>query len=217
MSTQWNRQLSRYVSKVIECLEQNIRKQIDHKKDYQIQNKWTDYKIFELKYGNTKHNQVKLVLQFFFLLICTNIGLNYINQADTISGSKWDNSWYILFRQAFNDKVVITRCLVQYLQIFSSFLIFCCYFTRLKAREISCKIWETRKIFPILHSAPCVHEGGGVGWGGGVEPNKTRLTLYYLYIVYIYIYVYVFSIVFVLNMSMCYLCLVWCLFVILLV
>ena len=38
--------------------------------------------------------------------------------------------------------------------MFSSFLIFSCYFTRLKVREISCKIWETRKIFPILHSAP---------------------------------------------------------------
>ena len=36
MSTQRNRQLSRYVSKVIECLEKNIRKQIDNKKDYQI-------------------------------------------------------------------------------------------------------------------------------------------------------------------------------------
>ena len=74
MSTQWNRQLSWYVSKVIECLEQNIRKQIDNKKDYQIQSKWTDYKIFELKYGNTKllenakHNQVKLVLSVFFCL-----------------------------------------------------------------------------------------------------------------------------------------------------
>ena len=44
---------------------------------------------------------------------------------------------------------------MQYWQIFSSFLIFCCYFTRLKAREISCKMGETRKIFPILHSAPC--------------------------------------------------------------
>ena len=71
MSKQWNRQLSWYVSKVIEFLEQNIWKQIDHKKDYQIQNKWTDYKIFELKYGNTKllgntkHNQVKLVLAVF--------------------------------------------------------------------------------------------------------------------------------------------------------
>ena len=32
MSTQWNQQLSRYVSKVIECLEQNIRKQIDCKR-----------------------------------------------------------------------------------------------------------------------------------------------------------------------------------------
>ena len=43
---------------------------------------------------------------------------------------------------------------MDYWQIFSSFLIFCCCFTRLKAREISCKIWKTRKIFPILHSAP---------------------------------------------------------------
>ena len=54
-----------------------------------------------------------------------------------------------------NDKVVIARCLVQYWQIFSSFLIFCYYFTRLKAREISYNIWETQKRFPILHSAPC--------------------------------------------------------------
>ena len=79
MSTQWNRQLNRYVSKVIECLEQNIRN-----KDHQITNKWTDYKIFELKYentkllGNTKHNQVKLALAVFFLLICAGIALNYI-------------------------------------------------------------------------------------------------------------------------------------------
>ena len=29
---------------------------------------------------------------------------------------------------------------------------FCYYFTRLKSREISCKIGETRKIFPVLHS-----------------------------------------------------------------
>ena len=71
MSTFWNRQLSRYVSKVIECLEQNIRKQIDNKNEYQIQNKWADYKIFELKYtntklsANTKHNQVKLVSEDF--------------------------------------------------------------------------------------------------------------------------------------------------------
>ena len=54
MSIQWNWQLSGYVSKVTECLEENIRKQIDNKKDYQMQSKWTDYKIFELKYGNTK-------------------------------------------------------------------------------------------------------------------------------------------------------------------
>ena len=47
------------------------------------------------------------------------------------------------------------RCLVQYRQIFSSFLISCFYFIRLKARVISCKIRETRKIFPILYLATC--------------------------------------------------------------
>ena len=73
MSTQWNRQLIRYVSKVIECLHENIRKKIDSEKDYHrhLLNKWTDYKMFELKHGNTKllentkHNQVKLVLAVF--------------------------------------------------------------------------------------------------------------------------------------------------------
>ena len=56
MSAQQNRQLNRYVSKVIKCLEPN---------------KWTDYKIFELTYGNTKllgnakHNQIKLILAVF--------------------------------------------------------------------------------------------------------------------------------------------------------
>ena len=65
MSTQWNRQLSRYVSKVIECLEQTFENKLIAK-DHQIANTWTDYKIFEFKYGNTKllwntkHNQVKL-------------------------------------------------------------------------------------------------------------------------------------------------------------
>ena len=87
MSTQWNRQLSRYVSKVIECLEQNIRKQIDNKKDYQIQSKWTDYKIFKLKYGNTKllgntkYNQVKLALGVFASAFLYQLALNYIKQA----------------------------------------------------------------------------------------------------------------------------------------
>ena len=71
MSTQWNRQLNRYVPKVIECLEQ---KNKSITKDHQIPNKWTDYKIFELKFGNTKllgntkYNQVKLVLAVFSCL-----------------------------------------------------------------------------------------------------------------------------------------------------
>ena len=52
MSTQWNWQLIRYVLKVIKCLEQTFENK-SIAKDYQISNKWTDYKIFELKYGNT--------------------------------------------------------------------------------------------------------------------------------------------------------------------
>ena len=76
-----------------------------------------------------------------------------MSRLDAIS----NNSHYIWFQQAFNDKVVIAHCLMQYWQIFSSFLIFCYYFTHLKALEISCKIWEARKIFLILRLAvtPC--------------------------------------------------------------
>ena len=78
------------MSKVIECLEQNIRKQIDNKKDYQIQSKWTDYKIFEFKYGNakllenTKHNQVKLVLAGFQLVGKITIDTFYLDKHLTI-------------------------------------------------------------------------------------------------------------------------------------
>ena len=43
MPIQLNWQLSSYVSKVTEYLEQNIWKQTDNKKDCQIQSKWTDY------------------------------------------------------------------------------------------------------------------------------------------------------------------------------
>ena len=39
MSSQWNRQVTTYVSKVTECLEQNIRKQIDNKKEKTIKYK----------------------------------------------------------------------------------------------------------------------------------------------------------------------------------
>ena len=52
MSTQWNEQLSRYViSKVIECLEQNIQNK-SIAKDHRVQNKLTGCKIFVLKYVN---------------------------------------------------------------------------------------------------------------------------------------------------------------------
>ena len=70
MSTQWNQQLTRLIfSKVIEYLEQNKNKSMA--KDHQVPNKWTKYKISELKcgntklLGNTKYNQVKLVLVVF--------------------------------------------------------------------------------------------------------------------------------------------------------
>ena len=70
MSTQWNRQLNRYESKINVWNKTLANKSIA--KDHQIPNKWTDYKIFELNYGNTKllgntkHNQVKLVFAVFF-------------------------------------------------------------------------------------------------------------------------------------------------------
>ena len=73
MSTQWNQQLGWFVfSKVIECLEQSIRKQIDCKRiniEYQIQMNWvqniqTEMRKYKLS-NVLKHNQVKLVLAVF--------------------------------------------------------------------------------------------------------------------------------------------------------
>ena len=52
------------------------------------------------------------------------------------------------FNKHFNNKVVAAHCFVQYWQIFSSFLIFCYYFTHLKAHEISSKYDKLRKYFP---------------------------------------------------------------------
>ena len=49
---QWNQQDRKYVfSKVIECLEQNIENKLITK-DHGGQNKWTEYKIFILKYAH---------------------------------------------------------------------------------------------------------------------------------------------------------------------
>ena len=56
-------------------------------KGNQIQYKWTEYKILELKYGNTKllgnkkYNQVKLLFAVLLLLLCAKLALNYIKQA----------------------------------------------------------------------------------------------------------------------------------------
>ena len=83
------------------------------------------------------------------------LNIKQINRAKDHWISNKTQMNYNWFQQAFNDEAVIARCLVQYWQIFTSFLISCCYFTRLEAREISSKIWETQKIYPILHPAPC--------------------------------------------------------------
>ena len=46
--------------------------------DHRIQNKWTEYKIFDLKYGNRKlfnvwkYNQVRLVIAVFAYLFVTS-------------------------------------------------------------------------------------------------------------------------------------------------
>ena len=45
--------------------------------------------------------------------------------------------------------------LIKYWQMFYLFLIFCCYFTRLKACKTNCKIKGTHEIFVILHVALC--------------------------------------------------------------
>ena len=71
LSTQGNQQLSRYVfSNVIECLEQNIRKQIDCKRPSNTKQMNLVQKI-QIESGNIKlsnvlkYNQVKLVLAVF--------------------------------------------------------------------------------------------------------------------------------------------------------
>ena len=57
-------------------------------------------------------------------------------------------------QEAFNDKVVIAHCLLQYWQMLSLFVICCYYFTHQNAYETSWKRCESHKIFPILHLVP---------------------------------------------------------------
>ena len=48
-------------------------------KGYKIPNKWTEYKVFELKYGytellgNTKYNQLQLRVAVFASAFCTRL------------------------------------------------------------------------------------------------------------------------------------------------
>ena len=67
-------------SKVIECLEQHIRKQINYKRpSSRKQMNRVDYKIFVLKYAPVqKYNQIRLALAVF---VSTKLALNYIKQA----------------------------------------------------------------------------------------------------------------------------------------
>ena len=65
MPIKWNKQLSRYVfSKVVECLEQNIRKQIDYNRPSSIKqmNRAQNTRIEIWKY---KYNQIGLTLSGF--------------------------------------------------------------------------------------------------------------------------------------------------------
>ena len=70
----WNQQLSRYVFSKVSNVWNKTFENKSIAKDHRIPNKWTDYKIFELKHGhikllgNIKHNQVKLLIAIFFSL-----------------------------------------------------------------------------------------------------------------------------------------------------
>ena len=67
----------------------------------------------------------------------------------------------IWFQQGLSDKVVITRCRVQYEKCFPRFSHFAIYFLFFHIFFIfqvsfrSCKKWEIRKIFPMLYLTPC--------------------------------------------------------------
>ena len=120
--------------------------------EYEINEPSTKYSNWSTEKQSYRmfQNISTLCLQFLLLFTCTKLVFNYIKQARC--HCEITNYWYMWFRQIFNYKVVIARCLVQYWQIFSSFLIFCSYLTRLKALKVCCKIWKYRKIllFPIL-------------------------------------------------------------------
>ena len=71
ISTQWNQQPNRYVFSKQSTVWNKTFENKSIGKDHLILNKWTEYKIFELRYwntkqlGNTKYNQLKIVLAVF--------------------------------------------------------------------------------------------------------------------------------------------------------
>ena len=74
VSTQWNKQLSRNVFfKVIECLEKSNPRMNTKHSNTKIKNKWIEYKIFELNYGNTKVSNVwkYKIIRFVFAIFAS--------------------------------------------------------------------------------------------------------------------------------------------------
>ena len=66
MSTQWNQQLSSYVfSKVMECSEQNIRKQIDCARPSSTKQMNNRVQNIRIEISKCKSNKVRLVLAVF--------------------------------------------------------------------------------------------------------------------------------------------------------
>ena len=105
----------------------------------------------------------------FFLL--TNVELQ-LQKADIFHGS---------------DKLVIARLSRTIWPIFSSFFIFCCYFTRLKAREISQQNMRNSKNIGhiVIGTAHCA------------------ITNVYIYI-YIYIYIHIYIYMYIYNIYLKY-------------
>ena len=67
-------------SKVIERLEQSIRKQIDCKRPSSTK-QMNRVQNIRTEICKQKYNQVRLVLAVFVVLVCIKLALNYVKQA----------------------------------------------------------------------------------------------------------------------------------------
>ena len=89
-------------SKVIECLEQSIRKQIDCERSSSRKQMNREQNI-RIEVWKCKYNQVRLVFATF-ASTCLWQHQIILSKLDVIS--KQNNSCYIWFQQAFNDKML---------------------------------------------------------------------------------------------------------------